>query len=122
MLRIEPVLPMLRIEPALPMLKTEPTLPMLRMEPALSMLPTLRKLMMLRELRALSRLIPTLSAIRRRAAFKNVFLCNPPPSNAALRQFIIAPYERPDRTASFTTGTTSPAKSSTCRSWSPEGQ
>src|SRR5215208_7193254 len=45
-----------------------------------------------------------------------------PPENVAWWKSIIAPQERPDRTASFTAGTTSPAKTSTCRSWSPEGQ
>src|SRR5215204_4736193 len=44
------------------------------------------------------------------------------PENVAWWKSIIAPQERPDHTASFTAGTTSPAKTSTCRSWSPEGQ
>jgi hypothetical protein len=44
------------------------------------------------------------------------------PENVAWWKSIIAPQDRPDRTASFTAGTTSPAKTSTCRSWSPEGQ
>src|SRR5215208_717592 len=44
------------------------------------------------------------------------------PENVAWWKSIIAPQERPDCTASFTAGTTSPAKTSACRSWSPEGQ
>ena len=122
MLRIDPELPMLRMLPTLPMLNTDPALPMLRMEPALSMLPKLRRLSMLCGLLALSRPITALRALCRRAALVCAFLCNTPPSNAAWKQSIITPQERSDPTASFTAATTSPAKTSTCRSWSSEGQ